>query len=68
MKGDLPDWRKLRKVVKNAVKLLSDLAPTLHWMQAGPAHIRWLDIGFSLVMRNGCGGEVGPGFRFAALC
>jgi hypothetical protein len=28
--GDLPDWRKLRKVVKNAVKLLSDPAPTLH--------------------------------------
>lgn len=28
--GDLPDWRKLRKVVKNAVKLLSDPTPTLH--------------------------------------
>lgn len=28
--GDLPDWRKLRKVVKNAVKLLPAPAPTLH--------------------------------------
>lgn len=28
--GDLPDWRKLRKAVKNAVKLLPQPAPTLH--------------------------------------
>lgn len=28
--GDLPDWRKLRTVVKNAVKLLPDPTRTLH--------------------------------------
>ena len=29
-------------------------------MQSGPAHIRWLDIAFGLVMRNGFGGGSRP--------